>query len=225
MPSSVSSSTGRFPQQPRFIHEGQLWTYEGDIIDKMTDPSLYTGSHKHRFDEQGRGRGREGRDLGARGHGTTTAVGPQGEYLDVEASRWAGNLRRSFYNRGSSRTSTPTSRHTTPNSKRGRRALVQREASREPAVTGRAPSRGRAFRGGGSERSSMALSELDQDELRLSAIEVKLGITPSAAVLAVPHLEKQIELRWDAIRRHAANTQNHSPPRHFVRLNALDSRA
>ncbi|KAJ3275176.1 hypothetical protein HK104_003950 [Borealophlyctis nickersoniae] len=32
------------------------------ILDRMTDTSLYTGTHKLRFDEEGRGRGAEGRD-------------------------------------------------------------------------------------------------------------------------------------------------------------------
>lgn len=32
------------------------------IFDKLTDPKLYTGSHKHRFDpETGKGRGKAGR--------------------------------------------------------------------------------------------------------------------------------------------------------------------
>ena len=35
----------------------------------MTDTSLYTGSHKHRFDEEGKGKGLEGRDSIAKGKG------------------------------------------------------------------------------------------------------------------------------------------------------------
>ena len=35
----------------------------------MTDTSLYTGSHKRRFDEDGKGRGLEGRDSVAKGKG------------------------------------------------------------------------------------------------------------------------------------------------------------
>lgn len=31
------------------------------IFDKLTNPKLYTGSHKQRFDEEGRGRGKAGR--------------------------------------------------------------------------------------------------------------------------------------------------------------------
>jgi hypothetical protein len=33
----------------------------GGVFDKLTDTSLYTGSHKHRFDAEGRGQGLEGR--------------------------------------------------------------------------------------------------------------------------------------------------------------------
>jgi len=35
---------------------------KGTIVDRMTDSSAYTGTHKHRFDEAGHGRGLEGRD-------------------------------------------------------------------------------------------------------------------------------------------------------------------
>lgn len=31
-------------------------------MDRLCDPALYTGSHKHRFDEEGNGRGLDGRD-------------------------------------------------------------------------------------------------------------------------------------------------------------------
>jgi hypothetical protein len=34
---------------------------KGSIFDKLTDPSQYTGTHKNRFDENGKGRGIEGR--------------------------------------------------------------------------------------------------------------------------------------------------------------------
>lgn len=34
----------------------------GGIFDKLTDTSLYTGTHKLRFDENGQGRGKDGRD-------------------------------------------------------------------------------------------------------------------------------------------------------------------
>lgn len=34
----------------------------GDIVSRLTDTSKYTGTHKHRFDESGKGRGIAGRD-------------------------------------------------------------------------------------------------------------------------------------------------------------------
>ena len=40
-----------------------------EIVERMTDTSLYTGSHKHRFDEEGKGKGLEGRDSIAKGKG------------------------------------------------------------------------------------------------------------------------------------------------------------
>lgn len=49
------------------------------IFDKLTDPSLYTGSHKHRFDEDGRGRGLEGRDSVAKGLGTGAVLSYYGD--------------------------------------------------------------------------------------------------------------------------------------------------
>jgi len=36
-------------------------TKEADIVSRLTDPKLYTGSHKNRFDENGRGKGIDGR--------------------------------------------------------------------------------------------------------------------------------------------------------------------
>jgi hypothetical protein len=42
----------------------------GSVFDRLTDSSGYTGSHKHRFDGQGNGRGMDGRDAIAKGSGT-----------------------------------------------------------------------------------------------------------------------------------------------------------
>lgn len=39
------------------------------LVDRMTDTSKYTGTHKQRFDESGKGRGLEGRDSVAKGEG------------------------------------------------------------------------------------------------------------------------------------------------------------
>lgn len=42
---------------------------EDRVLDRMTDTSKYTGSHKQRFDEAGRGRGLEGREPTPKGPG------------------------------------------------------------------------------------------------------------------------------------------------------------
>lgn len=34
---------------------------KASIFDKLTDPNLYTGAHKNRFDENGKGKGIDGR--------------------------------------------------------------------------------------------------------------------------------------------------------------------
>eukprot|EP01028_Stygiella_incarcerata_P012601 TRINITY_DN7915_c2_g2_i2.p1 TRINITY_DN7915_c2_g2~~TRINITY_DN7915_c2_g2_i2.p1 ORF type:complete len:188 (-),score=49.37 TRINITY_DN7915_c2_g2_i2:115-678(-) len=39
------------------------------IFDRLTDPSSFHGTHKHRFDKDGKGRGIEGRDRIAKGGG------------------------------------------------------------------------------------------------------------------------------------------------------------
>ena len=47
--------------------------FQGDIYDRLTDTSGYTGSHKHRFDETGRGKGLQGRDAPGKGAAMTPA--------------------------------------------------------------------------------------------------------------------------------------------------------
>ena len=47
----------------RFIHGGRVCTYSGSIFEKLTDPALYTGHHKYRFDPKtGKGKGIAGRE-------------------------------------------------------------------------------------------------------------------------------------------------------------------
>ncbi|XP_077437792.1 tubulin polymerization-promoting protein family member 3 [Vanacampus margaritifer] len=41
---------------------GVTKTVKAGAVGRLTDTSLYTGAHKERFDESGRGRGREGRE-------------------------------------------------------------------------------------------------------------------------------------------------------------------
>ncbi len=52
------------------------------VVDRMTDTSKYTGSHKLRFDEEGKGRGLEGRDSFAKGKGMVAgSVASQASYV------------------------------------------------------------------------------------------------------------------------------------------------
>jgi hypothetical protein len=53
----------------------------GGIYDKLTDTSQYTGAHQARFDEDGKGRGLDGRDMGGEnpaGNLDRSAVGVRG---------------------------------------------------------------------------------------------------------------------------------------------------
>ncbi len=65
-PSSAIASS-RAPQS------GSEYSQHRSIFDKLTDTSLYTGSHKYRFDETGRGLGLAGRDSVKKGSGFATA--------------------------------------------------------------------------------------------------------------------------------------------------------
>lgn len=47
---------------------------KSDAVERMTDVSQYTGTHKERFDETGKGRGMAGRDSTAKGRGSTPAL-------------------------------------------------------------------------------------------------------------------------------------------------------
>ncbi|XP_012710291.1 tubulin polymerization-promoting protein family member 3 isoform X2 [Fundulus heteroclitus] len=49
-------------------------------VDRLTDPSRYTGSHKERFDDSGRGKGREGREEIVENTGYVTAYKNAGTY-------------------------------------------------------------------------------------------------------------------------------------------------
>lgn len=89
-PGTSTTGARRF-KSPRFIHEGKLFTYNGSVFDKLQDPSLFTGTHKLRFDESGKGRGLFGRDA----HVAKTSLQTQrdGEQGDAEGSMWASSLR------------------------------------------------------------------------------------------------------------------------------------
>jgi len=49
---------------------------KGDsVFDRLTNSKNYTGAHKHRFDESGKGRGKAGRDVIAKGSGSVPSMG------------------------------------------------------------------------------------------------------------------------------------------------------
>jgi len=56
---------------PNVVLESRQKSSSGNIFDRLTDTSRYTGAHKHRFDASGRGRGAEGRDRVAKGAGSS----------------------------------------------------------------------------------------------------------------------------------------------------------
>jgi hypothetical protein len=63
----AAASAAGSPPSPRF-HPSV--TEPGRIFHKLCDSSLYTGTHKHRFDRHGQGRGLAGRDRLIRGRGS-----------------------------------------------------------------------------------------------------------------------------------------------------------
>lgn len=64
------------------MHSSWLHSFQGDILDRLTDTSKYTGSHKHRFDDSGHGKGLQGRDAPAKGSAMSPgSVGSQAAYV------------------------------------------------------------------------------------------------------------------------------------------------
>ena len=58
-------------------------TVNSEAVDRMTDTSQYTGTHKERFDDSGKGRGIAGRDAAAKGRGSVPPlVGSQPAYVE-----------------------------------------------------------------------------------------------------------------------------------------------
>ena len=83
------------------------------IFAKITDSSLYTGSHRHRFDGEGRGLGLAGRDSIAVGSGTTPL------YHAGEPVRELAQLLRPAVQRGGTHLSSETARRRAAASPRG----------------------------------------------------------------------------------------------------------
>ncbi|KAM9808678.1 tubulin polymerization-promoting protein family member 3 isoform 1-T3 [Syngnathus typhle] len=59
---------------------GVTKTVKAGGVDRLTDTSLYTGSHKERFDESGQGRGREGREDTVNNTGYVSSYKNEGSY-------------------------------------------------------------------------------------------------------------------------------------------------
>lgn len=51
-----------------------------NVVDRLTDTSKYTGSHKERFDESGKGKGKAGREDIADNSGYVAAYKNKGTY-------------------------------------------------------------------------------------------------------------------------------------------------
>lgn len=69
---SGSAIPNEFPAGVKVIShtkKDSMGSTAGGIFDKLTDSSQYTGTHKHRFDSDGKGRGRAGRDYLPKGKG------------------------------------------------------------------------------------------------------------------------------------------------------------
>lgn len=60
---------------------------KGDVLSRLTDSSGYTGAHKHRFDDEGKGRGLDGRDRSA---GGVAGIGSVPSELDWGEASSAG---------------------------------------------------------------------------------------------------------------------------------------
>ena len=118
------TSSPRKHKVPRFLHTGQLWTYDGDIVDKLTDSTLYTGTHKYRFDEHGNGVGKEGRDAARKGIGHSIGNDQSIGGIDTDGSNWQSGLRSKFYHAGARKE--PAGSRRRSRSSQGRKALVPR---------------------------------------------------------------------------------------------------
>jgi len=59
---------------------------KGDsVFDRLTDSKKYTGAHKHRFDDSGKGRGKAGRDVIAKGSGHVPSMGVSNQATDSKS--------------------------------------------------------------------------------------------------------------------------------------------
>ena len=93
--SGSSSGTGRSAKarranSPRAHSPGLRPSRAGskqtpEVFNRLADPARFTGHHKHRFDEENRGRGLSGRDTVVKGGGTT--VDPHAQVLRLREAK------------------------------------------------------------------------------------------------------------------------------------------
>ena len=189
---SVATSSG---QSARFLHDGQQWEYYGNVFDKMTDPALYTGSHRHRFDEFGNGRGAAGRELGARGQGCGFKKQSQasgGGTLAVSGAAWADGLRGNLYE---SRPEDPSATLLRQNASVHRSMARARSGSPSKAHLRRSVQRTRVA-------ATDVLTPFQRDDFyHLGLIEKRLGIPYNPHLARPEDPDAEIEARWAYIRQ------------------------
>lgn len=61
---------------------------KGGAVDRLTDTSKYTGSHKERFDESGKGKGKSGREEIVEDTGYVAAYKNAGTYNEKTKTKW-----------------------------------------------------------------------------------------------------------------------------------------
>ena len=69
-----------------------------EVFNRLADPARFTGHHKHRFDDEKRGRGLAGRDSTVKGGGTT--VDPHAQVLGLRDQKKSGHDSSSVADRG-----------------------------------------------------------------------------------------------------------------------------
>jgi hypothetical protein len=84
-PRAMSKIQSKLSSGPT-THPGTTKVAQDQLLGRMTDTSAYTGTHKQRFDESGKGRGLEGRDSVPKG------LGYHAPLVSAQPSYVTGNL-------------------------------------------------------------------------------------------------------------------------------------
>jgi len=61
---------------PSYAYRHAAARIQDSVFDRLTDTRGYTGTHRHRFDDTGRGQGLKGRDTGALDYSKLTQAVP-----------------------------------------------------------------------------------------------------------------------------------------------------